>query len=117
MKSSNLAVSAIAIFALLLVSEPVAAITCSDVVKDLSSCIKYLGNGVGSPPTACCTGASNLAAAASTTADKKIACNCIKSTAQSIKVNAAAAKALPGLCRITLPFAVSTSVDCTKYFS
>ncbi|PIA53967.1 hypothetical protein AQUCO_00900501v1 [Aquilegia coerulea] len=114
MKSSTLAVSAVAILMLLLVSEPVTAITCSDVVKDLGPCMKYLGSGVGSPPVACCTGASNLAAAASTTADKKIACGCIKSTAQKINVNAAAAKDLPGKCGISLPFVVSTSVDCTK---
>ncbi|GLT32012.1 hypothetical protein SLA2020_067070 [Shorea laevis] len=49
-----------------------AAIFCSDVIKDLV-------NGTGAPPSSCCAGASALASAATSSADKKTACQCIKS--------------------------------------
>ncbi|KAL5708578.1 hypothetical protein ACHQM5_019361 [Ranunculus cassubicifolius] len=114
MNPKTLATSALAITTLLLLlPTPGSAITCTDVVKDLSPCIKYLVNG-GSPSTACCAGATNLMNSASTSADKKTACTCIQSTAAKVKVNSAAAQALPGSCGITLPFTVSASVDCSK---
>lgn len=115
MKSSILAVSAMAILVVLLLPAPGGALTCSDVITDLSPCIQYLVSGKGSPSTACCAGASKLASAASTSADKKTACNCMKTTAQKVNTNPAAAQALPGSCGIALPFPVSASVDCSKY--
>ncbi|KAK3024631.1 hypothetical protein RJ639_043255 [Escallonia herrerae] len=98
---------------LLLAPSSVAAITCSDVMKDLRPCITYLKSGSGKPPAPCCAGASALASAASTTADKRAACNCIKSAARSMNINTELAKALPGNCNIHLSFTISPSVDCS----
>ncbi|KAF6155160.1 hypothetical protein GIB67_019686 [Kingdonia uniflora] len=117
MKTSVVAISTMSVLALLLLlhlPSSEAAIACSDVVKNLTPCVKYLINGVGAPPANCCAGASKLASAATSTADKKAACECIKTAAQKINPNVAAAKALPRNCGISLPFTVSTSVDCSK---
>ena len=80
MKYSSVSVPAMAALMLLLVLAPAAeaVITCTDVIKDLRPCLNYLVNGTGTPPAACCAGATNLASAASTSADKKAACDCIK---------------------------------------
>lgn len=102
---------------LLLVLAPAAeaVIACSDVIKDLRPCVNYLVNGTGMPPAACCSGATNLAAAASTSADKKAACDCIKNAAKKLNPNPQLAKDLAGNCKISLPFTVSIDVDCSKY--
>ncbi|XP_011005006.1 PREDICTED: non-specific lipid-transfer protein 8-like [Populus euphratica] len=86
-----------------------AAISCNDVIKDLRPCVNYLMNGTGKPPAACCSGISAIQAAASTTADKQTACNCIKSASKQINPNPQLAN-----CGITLPFTVSPNVDCSK---
>lgn len=119
MKYSSVAVPATATLMLLIVLAPAAeaAIACSDVIKDLRPCVNYLVNGSGMPPAACCTGASNLASSASTSADKKAACECIKTAAKKLNPNPQLAKGLPGNCKISLPFTVSPNVDCSKYSS
>lgn len=99
---------------LLLAPGSEATIACSDVVKYLRPCVSYLEKGTGKPPAACCSGVSGLASAASTSADKKAACECIKTAAQKINPNAQAAQTLPSDCGISLPFTVSPNVDCSK---
>ncbi|XP_022738260.1 non-specific lipid-transfer protein 8-like [Durio zibethinus] len=96
---------------LLLASASNAAISCSDVIKDLRPCVNYLVNGTGKPPAACCAGAS----AASSSADKKAACECIKSVAKNINPKSQLAQALPSNCGINLPVTVSPTVDCSNY--
>jgi len=102
------------VFVILVVSTSEAALSCSDVIKDLRPCVSYLVSGSGKPPGACCSGAKALASAASTSEDKKAACNCIKSTAKSITINSQLAQALPGNCGITLPVSISPNADCSK---
>ncbi|XP_010257636.1 PREDICTED: non-specific lipid-transfer protein 8 [Nelumbo nucifera] len=115
MKPSGIAVTAMAVLMLLLFAQASeAAITCSDVIKYLRPCVNYLVNGSGMPPSACCAGASQLASAATTPADKRAACACIKSASQRINPNPQLAQALPGNCGISLPFKVSSTVDCSK---
>lgn len=118
MNSSRVVVSAIAalIMFLFLTPKSEAAISCSDVLKDLRPCVNYLKSGSGKPPAACCSGASALASAATSTADKKTACGCIKTAAQKMNPNSQLAQALPTNCGITLPVPVSPNVDCSKYF-
>ncbi|KAJ7982130.1 Non-specific lipid-transfer protein [Quillaja saponaria] len=112
MKSTCILAAVMLLF--LLASPSEAVITCSDVITDLRPCISYLVNGSGKPPPACCSGVSALASAASTSADRKTACECIKSASQKVNVNFQLAQALPGNCGIKLPFTVSPNVDCSK---
>ncbi|XVE57506.1 hypothetical protein DITRI_Ditri04bG0096000 [Diplodiscus trichospermus] len=107
---------ALAAVMLLLLLAPAsnAAISCSDVIKDLRPCVNYLVNGSGKPPAACCAGVSALASAASSSADRKAACQCIKSASKNMKPKSQLAQALPGNCGINLPVTVSPNVDCSK---
>lgn len=114
MASSTQLVAVFVAVVVIAAAAPSAAITCSDVMKDMRPCINYLKSGSGAPPSPCCTGASSLAAAATTTADKQTACNCLKNAAQSITVKPELAKALPGSCGISMPFQISPNVDCSK---
>ncbi|MED6197627.1 Non-specific lipid-transfer protein 8 [Stylosanthes scabra] len=88
--------------------------SCSDVIKNLRPCVSYLVSGSGKPPGTCCSGVKALAAMASTSADKKTACNCIKSTSKSLTINSQRAQALPGNCGVSLPISVSPNADCSK---
>ncbi|KAL4294119.1 hypothetical protein AHAS_Ahas18G0196200 [Arachis hypogaea] len=85
-----------------------------DVIKNLKPCVSYLVSGSGKPPGPCCSGVKALAAAAATSADKKTACNCIKSTSKSLNINSQLAQALPGNCGVSLPITVSPNADCSK---
>ncbi|KAG9135659.1 hypothetical protein Leryth_002391 [Lithospermum erythrorhizon] len=98
---------------LLLAPASNAAITCSNVISNLSSCLSYLQSG-GTPSNACCGGAKALAASAKTTEDKQTACSCMKNAASRFKVNPESANALPKSCGIQLPFDISPNVDCSK---
>ncbi|KAH7544782.1 hypothetical protein FEM48_Zijuj01G0022800 [Ziziphus jujuba var. spinosa] len=115
MKSHNVvAIAAAFVVFLLAVQASEAAISCSDVISNLRPCVSYLVNGSGKPPPACCSGVSAVASAASTSADKKTACNCIKSAAKNVNLNPQLAQALPGNCGVNLPFPVSPNTDCSK---
>ncbi|KAK7323786.1 hypothetical protein VNO77_27277 [Canavalia gladiata] len=99
---------------ILLASTSEATLSCSDVIKNLRPCVSYLMSGSGQPPAACCSGAKALASAASTSEDKKTACNCIKSTSKSININSQLAQALPKNCGINVPITISPNADCSK---
>ncbi|XP_050218746.1 non-specific lipid-transfer protein 8-like [Mercurialis annua] len=110
----SLALAATLLLLLLANSVSEAAISCSDVIKDVRPCVNYLVNGSGKPPAACCAGASALSSSATTTADKRTACSCIQSAAQKLNVNAQLAQALPSNCGISLPYTISPNFDCSK---
>ncbi|KAI4323320.1 hypothetical protein L6164_022935 [Bauhinia variegata] len=76
-------------------------------------CIRNPGQAE-KPDADCCAGANSLKAAASTTEDKRAACNCIKTAAQSIQPNPQAAQALPANCGISFPYTISPNIDCSK---
>nr|GEU83972.1 non-specific lipid-transfer protein-like [Tanacetum cinerariifolium] len=90
------------------------AISCGQVTSGLAPCLGYLRNG-GSLPASCCNGVKGLSKAATTTADKKTACGCIKSLSGSIKgIKPALASGLPGKCGVSIPYKISPSTDCSK---
>jgi hypothetical protein len=79
-----------------------AAVSASDVVKDLKPCVNYLANGSGKPPAACCAGAKALTAELTTTADQKAALNVLRRLDKSGFVDKQAFGALPGNCGISV---------------
>ena len=94
-----------------------AAVTCGQVTSSLAPCIGYLRNG-GQVPMACCQGVKALNNAASSTADRQTACDCLKkasATVPGIKLGSAAT--LPKVCGVNIPYKISPSTDCTKYLS
>lgn len=105
------------ILILLLAPTSQAVISCKEVIKDLKPCVNYLVSGSGKPPVACCDGAKALASSASTSADKKATCECIKSAAKNFNLNTKLAQALPANCGISLSFSISPNSDCAKLVS
>ena len=93
-----------------------AAISCGKVATSVAPCIPYI-TGKGPGPTAgCCNGIKALNAAASTPADRKTACNCLKSAAGSIAgLNYGTAAGLPGKCGVRIPYAISPNTNCDAY--
>ncbi|KAF3638997.1 Non-specific lipid-transfer protein 2 [Capsicum annuum] len=90
------------------------ALSCSQVTSGLAPCLPYLqGRG---PLGGCCSGVKDLLAAAKTPADRKTACTCMKSTANSIKgIDAGKAASIPATCGVNIPYKISPSTDCSTY--
>ncbi|XBI24370.1 hypothetical protein VPH35_049484 [Triticum aestivum] len=89
-----------------------AAISCGQVSPALSPCISYARGNGANPPAACCSGIRSLAGAARSTTDKQAACKCIKSAAGGL--NAGKAAGIPSKCGVSVPYAISATVDCSK---
>ncbi|KAM7265210.1 hypothetical protein ACFE04_002893 [Oxalis oulophora] len=102
------------VLCMVLVGAPLAqaGITCTQVATKMAPCITYLTGSAPLPPT-CCTGIKTLNAAASTTPDRRTACQCLKTAASSIPgLNYALAAALPSKCGVNIPYKISPSTDC-----
>lgn len=93
-----------------------AAITCGQVSSAIAPCLSY-ARGTGSAPSAsCCSGVRNLKSAASTAADRRAACNCLKNAARGVSgLNAGNAASIPSKCGVSIPYTISTSTDCSRY--
>ncbi|KAJ3707675.1 hypothetical protein LUZ61_011380 [Rhynchospora tenuis] len=90
------------------------AITCSDVTSAVAPCVAYAYSGQGSPSASCCNGVRSLNSKMATGDDRRAVCNCLKNLAKTVSFNAGAVAGLPGKCGVNVPFAISTSADCTK---
>uniref|UniRef100_A0A452XCU3 Non-specific lipid-transfer protein n=3 Tax=Triticinae TaxID=1648030 RepID=A0A452XCU3_AEGTS len=102
----------VALVAAMLLVATDAAISCGQVSSALSPCISYARGNGANPTAACCSGVRSLAGAARSTADKQAACKCIKSAAGGL--NAGKAAGIPSKCGVSVPYAISASVDCSK---
>lgn len=92
-----------------------AAITCGQVASNLLPCLGYLRTG-GAVPANCCNGVRGLNKAASTPADRKTACGCLKSAYGSFPgIKPANAAGLPKQCNVNIPYKISPNTDCSKY--
>ncbi|KAJ3704504.1 hypothetical protein LUZ61_008209 [Rhynchospora tenuis] len=103
--------------AILLLTSPYAAnatISCGQVASTLSQCMSYARSGQGNPPSQCCSGVRSLNSMASTSTDRQAVCNCLKNLAKSTSVNSGAVAGIPGKCGVSVPYAISTSTDCSK---
>ncbi|XP_057534967.1 non-specific lipid-transfer protein-like [Amaranthus tricolor] len=92
-----------------------AAVTCGLEATKIAGCLGYLEGGSG-PSLACCSGVEALKSAASTQADRKTACNCLKSMAAAIhNLDYGKAAGLPNKCGVSVPYAISLSTNCNAY--
>ncbi|XP_021723393.1 non-specific lipid-transfer protein-like [Chenopodium quinoa] len=95
-----------------------AALSCSGVSDTLSPCMPYLkGSGPtqATPSESCCAGVRSLKATAEQTGEHRALCECMKSTAASIKgLNNDLAAKLPAQCGVTMSYTFSPNTDCTK---
>ncbi|XP_021291348.1 non-specific lipid-transfer protein 3-like [Herrania umbratica] len=93
-----------------------AAVTCGDVMRDLTPCVSYVQYG-GPLPNTCCNGVKTLYGEAQTSADRQNVCKCIKSAVNGFSYsnfNLGQAAGLPGKCGLHLPYTISPSTDCNK---
>ena len=77
-----------ALLLLLLMAAPSvtnAGVTCGQVLSYLTPCISYAMGRGSEPPAACCSGVSNLNAAANNTADRQATCKCLKQITQQVR--------------------------------
>ncbi|XP_061375451.1 non-specific lipid-transfer protein 1-like [Gastrolobium bilobum] len=92
------------------------AITCGQVVNNLTPCITYILNG-GIVPARCCNGVRSLLSQARTTPDRQAVCNCIKNTVSGMHYsnsNLNLAASLPRKCGVNIPYQISPSTDCSR---
>nr|AER92599.1 putative lipid transfer protein [Linum usitatissimum] len=90
----------------------VSALSCDQVDGGLAPCVSYL-TGRGAVTPGCCNGMKGLLVEARTTADRRQACNCLKSAASKLPgLNPALAAGLPGKCGVKIPYKISISTNC-----
>ncbi|KAJ3669394.1 hypothetical protein LUZ60_011344 [Juncus effusus] len=107
------AIAAATILVILATSLTSNALTCGQVASNIAPCMAYARSGQGSPSAGCCSGVKALNSMAKSSADRQTACNCLKQLAGG-SVNAGAAAGIPGKCGVSVPYAISTSTDCSK---
>ncbi|KAI3956596.1 hypothetical protein MKW92_034325 [Papaver armeniacum] len=104
------------VLAFMVVAAPYAAegaITCPTVTQKMAPCLGYLLGGAVSPN--CCPNVVSLLGMAKSTPDRQAACGCLKTAAKAMpNLNMAKAAALPGLCKVNIPYKISPTTDCSK---
>ncbi|MCL7044551.1 hypothetical protein MKW94_024349 [Papaver nudicaule] len=92
-----------------------AVLTCPQVVQTLAPCITFITGSAPNPAAGCCPGITNLRNMATTTPDKRFACNCVKNAAASNpNIKDEQVTALPGKCGVKLPYTISKTFDCNS---
>lgn len=95
--------------------ESARGVNCVDVATALHQCVPYLLGQAAEPTSVCCAGVTHLKEIATTTADKQVACSCMKEAASHLSgLKDEAVSALPAKCNAPLPYPISAAVDCTK---
>ncbi|GER55722.1 non-specific lipid-transfer protein [Striga asiatica] len=106
------------LFAAVMLSSPPqieAAMACGTVTSMLAPCYEYVLGKAAVPSGNCCAGVKSLYHQASTTAARRTVCECLKSvTKTASRTTVANAKALPGKCRVYIPYQISPSINCNK---
>ncbi|CAL5038875.1 unnamed protein product [Urochloa decumbens] len=91
-----------------------AYIACPDVLSDMEPCLSFLQGDGAAPSGQCCAGARSVYAAASTTAERRATCECLKTAYRQINAQLSAAQALPDNCGLSLPYTITPDIDCSK---
>uniref|UniRef100_A0ACD5XYF1 Uncharacterized protein n=1 Tax=Avena sativa TaxID=4498 RepID=A0ACD5XYF1_AVESA len=103
------------IAALVVAEKASAAVSCGDVTSAIAPCMSYATGKAATPSAGCCSGVKSLNGKASTAADRRTACGCLKTLAGSSKsLNMGNAASIPSKCGVTVSFPISSSVDCSK---
>ncbi|KAI7741452.1 hypothetical protein M8C21_008532 [Ambrosia artemisiifolia] len=91
------------------------ALTCEQVISDISPCATYLING-GTVSTDCCNGVKLLNSVVTTTNDRQTVCKCSKQTATTLPgIIPDNVRSLPAKCGVKVDFDFDPSADCSKY--
>nr|CAB3478696.1 unnamed protein product [Digitaria exilis] len=118
MAAPRLATVAVAVLVAAAVVAPPAAVraamSCSTVYNTLMPCLPYVQMGGAMPPRPCCGGIRSLLAQANNTPDRRTICGCLKNVANGASGGTYVTRAteLPTKCGVTLPYKISTGVNC-----
>lgn len=94
-----------------------AAITCSDVERNLIPCVNYVEYG-GQVSQQCCAGIKTLKDGAQSTPDRQAVCKCLMSAVKGLPYtafNLRLAAGLPAKCNVNLPYKIDPNTSCDKY--
>ncbi|CAO2173297.1 unnamed protein product [Urochloa humidicola] len=90
-----------------------ATTTCAEIGSAMSPCFSYARGAVTIGP--CCAAVRDLAAAATTTAERRFACSCLKAAAARVTgLDAGTAAKIPARCAVTMPYTISPTIDCSR---
>ncbi|KAJ0975496.1 hypothetical protein J5N97_017461 [Dioscorea zingiberensis] len=92
------------------------AIECEQVYEALNPCLNYIITPSKTVPKPCCDGIQGLLNKAKTTADRRTVCNCLKNAATKAgsSIDLSPVASIPAKCQVSIPFKISTKVDCSK---
>lgn len=94
-----------------------APVTCGYVTSTIAPCMPYATMREAAPSARCCSGVRSLNGRASTPADRRAACGCLKDLAGSSNgINMGNAASIPRICGVTVGFPISSTVDCSRYY-
>ncbi|CAM0152460.1 unnamed protein product [Urochloa decumbens] len=94
-----------------------AAVSCSEVTSAVAPCLGYAMGSTSSPSASCCSGVRSLSSRASSTADRRAACSCLKSMTGRLGGGGASmsnAANIPSKCGVNVGVPISPNVDCSK---
>ena len=121
MAGPRLATLALAVLLAAAVAAPPAAVraamSCSTVYNTLMPCLPFVQMGGAMPPQPCCGGIRSLLAQANNTPDRRTICGCLKNVANGASGGPYVTRAasLPSKCGVSLPYKISTDVNCNTY--
>nr|BAM28756.1 lipid transfer protein homolog [Gentiana triflora] len=88
-------------------------LTCGAVTSAVGPCLGFIKGAPIAP--GCCPGVKSLVGLAKTTADRRAACNCLKSIANAVKpFNLKNAQNLPHICGTSVPYPIDPTINCNS---
>ncbi|XP_054797649.1 non-specific lipid-transfer protein A-like [Prosopis cineraria] len=101
---------------LMLMAEPVyGTIDCNHVKSSVSPCVPYLTGNAPKPSANCCNNISALKKEASTTADRRAVCECLKAAASTVPgLKKDLAVGLPKQCGVDTGIPISPDTKCSE---
>ncbi|XP_050209856.1 non-specific lipid-transfer protein A-like [Mercurialis annua] len=109
----GVAISMLVMLAIVQLLMPGEAVDCGQVNSSLATCIPFLTGADASPSASCCAGIKNIKTLAQTLADKRAACECIKTAAAHYpNIKDDAASSLPKKCGADINIPISRTTNC-----
>jgi hypothetical protein len=91
------------------------AMPCEEVADAFAPCLRYARYQDPRPSLLCCDGLQAITDAAQSTADKRAACDCLKTMLTAFsEIDPDEVAGIPSICGVNMPFALSATADCTR---
>ena len=98
-----------------LMVEPGEALSCRDLCASNSQCSSYAKGAVSQPSAGCCSAVKGVYAMAKTTEDRKVLCNCLKSSSSAVPgLKLSNVAAIPQKCGVSVSFSPDPNFNCNS---